>query len=78
MTGGAEDSNRFTPMLISWCLLGYSPLGRMMPEIGPFLGVIVGCVLVDTMKKAVGGTTAYKNTNNKTDNQKLQILDKDG
>ena len=50
----------------------------MMPEIGPFLGLIGECVLVDTMKKAVGGTTAYKNTNNKTDNQKLQILDKDG
>ena len=34
-------------------------------------------VLVDTMKKAVGGTTAHKNTN-KTDKKKLQILDKDG
>ena len=50
----------------------------MMPETGPFLGVIVGCVLVDTLKKAVGGTTAYRNTKNKRDNLELQILDKDG
>ena len=39
----------------------------MMPETDPFLGVIVECVLVDTMKKAIGGTTAYRNSYNKTD-----------
>ena len=39
----------------------------MMPETDPFLGVIMECVLVDTMKKAIGGTTAYRNSYNKTD-----------
>ena len=39
----------------------------MMPETDPFLGVIVESVLVDIMKKAIGRTTAYRNSYNKTD-----------
>ena len=57
--------------------LGILTIGPYDAGNWPLPGVIVECVLVDTMKKAVGGTTAHKNTN-KTDNQKLQILDKDG
>ena len=50
--------------------LGILTIGPYDAGNWPLPGVIVECVLVDTMMKAFGGTTAHKNTN-KTDNQKF-------
>ena len=50
--------------------LGILTIGPYDAGNWPLPGVIVECVLVDTLKKAFGGTTAHKNTN-KTDNQKF-------
>ena len=40
--GGQNTAIGSTPLLISWCLSGYSTLGHMIQETGPFLGVISG------------------------------------